>query len=78
MQNDPFQLNNLADDPASKPVVETLEQALQEKLAERGDTFCKCRDLRPWFDSDRRIVANAFGPLPHPETEPDWNDLKPA
>ena len=28
-----------------------------------------------WFDSERRVVANAFGPLPHPETGPDWSLL---
>ena len=75
LKNDPLQMNNLADDPASEPIFQGLEKTLGEKLAERGDTFCDCRELRHWFDSDRRVVANAFGPLPHPETEPDWTLL---
>ena len=75
LQSDPLQMSNLADDPASEPVFQTLEKTLGEQLAERGDTFCACKELRSWFDSERRVVANAFGPLPHPETEPDWSLL---
>ena len=75
LQSDPLQMSNLADDPASEPVFQTLEKTLGEQLAERGDTFCACKELRSWFDSERRVVANAFGPLSHPETEPDWSLL---
>ncbi len=71
LQADPLQMNNLAEDPASESIFQPLEKMLGEKLKERNDTFCECRALRHWFDSDRRVVANAFGPLPHPETAPD-------
>jgi len=26
-------------------------------------------------DMQRRVVANAYGPLPHPDQEPDWSLL---
>ncbi|MBN2161353.1 MAG: sulfatase [Pontiellaceae bacterium] len=75
LAKDPQQLNNLVDDPAAADGVAQHEKMLQEKLAERNDPFCDCLALRDWFDSERRVVANVNGPLPHPETQPDWSLL---
>ena len=75
LEKDPLQMDNLALGNASNQRIKELEKILQKKLKERGDTFCECGTLRHWFDSERRVVANAFGPLPHPETAPDWANL---
>ncbi|MGZ0655439.1 sulfatase-like hydrolase/transferase [Coraliomargarita sp. W4R53] len=74
---DPYQAVNLVSEDSQRQLVEEMENLLQELLLERGDRFEPCRDLRHWFDSERRVVANAFGPLSHPETSPDWSLLQP-
>ncbi|HMO26130.1 MAG TPA: sulfatase-like hydrolase/transferase, partial [Tepidisphaeraceae bacterium] len=69
---DPYQLQNLAGTPAVAALQSDLEQCLTDRLAERADHFGTCTSYRAWHDSLRRVVRNGFGPLPHPESEPDW------
>jgi arylsulfatase A-like enzyme len=73
LEADPDQMENRAADPSCGLLLAQLEQNLKEKLKERGDLFCECRDLRHWFNSERQVVANSFGPLPSPLSEPDWS-----
>jgi hypothetical protein len=47
-------------------------------MARRGDALVPCRDYAVWFDAYRRVVRNAYGPLRHPESAPDWSLLAPA
>ncbi|MEM6391210.1 MAG: sulfatase [Planctomycetota bacterium] len=75
---DPLQLHNLADDSAHAALRDELEARMLRLLAERGDGLCACEDYRDWHDTQRRVIRNAFGPLPHPESEPDWSRLKPT
>jgi len=75
LETDPLQTINLADNPAAAPLHDRMEKTLQELLAERHDEFPASEDYAPWFDTQRRIVRNAFGPLPDPDAEPDWSLL---
>ncbi|MCE5279646.1 MAG: sulfatase [Planctomycetaceae bacterium] len=71
LQADPLQVHNLADDPAAAGLRSNLESQLQRLLAQRHDTFAPCTDYANWFDAQRRIVRNAFGPLGNPDNEPN-------
>lgn len=75
LRSDPGQLTNLAGDPAQQEVVEQMEAELWRLLEERGDAIHPYGYYRSWIDSERRIVRNASGPLPHPDTPPDWSLL---
>lgn len=74
---DPRQSRNLAGEATHAELLQEAEELMQKLLRERGDTFGSCREWRHWFDAERRVVANASGPLPHPETPPDWSLLRP-
>ena len=73
LEADPWQTHNLA---ASDAV--TLAQ-LKAQLAHhqhtRSDELVPCTDWKHWLDPQRRVIRNAFGPLSHPESEPDWSLL---
>jgi len=75
LESDPLEMENLADDPAAKPLRARMEESLKQLQAERGDELAPITDWRCWHDSQRRVVRNAFGPLSHPEEEPDWSLL---
>ena len=64
-------MNNLA---AS---IYRLQTSLQELLAHtqslRNDELVPCKDWKHWLDEQRRVIKNAYGPLSHPESEPDWS-----
>jgi len=68
---DPWQMRNLAGDPACAALQRQMESQLGTLLARRGDRLQSGAAYAGWFDARRRIVRNAFGPLPHPETPPD-------
>ncbi|MEM8874244.1 MAG: sulfatase [Planctomycetota bacterium] len=57
---DPWQMNNLAD----TPLADELEATMQTLMAERGDALGPCTNYADWFDEQRRVVRNAWGPLP--------------
>ena len=69
-------MKNLADETSSRGVREELEGRLEALLAERKDALVPCSSYRDWFDSQRRVVRNAYGPLGDPEKEPDWSLLR--
>lgn len=72
---DPLQLNNLAGQQAVAGVQAELEAQLDTFLALRNDSFRPCQEYSDWFDSQRRVVRNMYGPLGDPEDEPDWSLL---
>jgi hypothetical protein len=52
-----------------------MEGLLRELQARRGDALVPCTQWSDWFDDQRRVVRNAYGPLSDPEGEPDWSLL---
>ncbi|MBC8255306.1 MAG: hypothetical protein H8E35_14945, partial [Ardenticatenia bacterium] len=71
--NDPRQANNLAE--TMLDLRGHLEHRMNELLAQRGDKLQPASAYADWFDNQRRVVANTYGPLPHPDQEPDWSLL---
>jgi len=78
LEADPAQLTNLAGDPRYAETQNELAARLKEMLAARGDIFPPYTHYRTWIDEQRRIIRNGYGPLPHPETLPDWSLLTPS
>lgn len=76
LADDPLEMRNLAEETSSRGVREELENWLEALLAERKDALVPCSSYRDWFDSQRRVVRNAYGPLGDPEREPDWSLLR--
>ena len=76
LQEDPWQLHNLADRPETRDLQTQLSQRLGRLMEERGDSLHPYSHYRDWLDPERRIVANAFGQLPHPDSTPDWSLLR--
>ncbi len=75
LEKDRLQTRNLAADPAYGRQVRELEQQLKRFMLARGDRLSPCTDLAGWFDAQRRIVRNGYGPLRDPEAAPDWSLL---
>jgi arylsulfatase A-like enzyme len=73
LERDPLEMHNLIDSPAHGGVRAELEETMRELQARRGDVLGPCEGYREWYDSQRRVVRNAYGPLSHPESEPDWS-----
>ena len=73
LQEDPLQMNNLAG--RNLPLEKVLFDLLSVKQAQRNDELVACTEWKHWLDDQRRVVKNAFGPLSHPESEPDWSLL---
>ncbi len=48
---------------------------LADLMAMHDDKLEPCTSCANWFDSQRRVIRNAHGPLPNPEAEPDWTLL---
>ena len=70
---DPLQMRNLAGQGLA--VESALEELLRLKQSQRNDELVPCTEWKHWLDDQRRVVKNAFGPLSHPESEPDWSLL---
>jgi hypothetical protein len=77
LQDDRLQETNLASHPAHRETRRTLEAHLEALLARRGDALLPCSAYATWYDAQRRVVRNAYGPLGDPEGEPDWSLLAP-
>ena len=75
LENDPLEMENLADLPDAAELRQQLEDQLQELMNTRNDQMVPCTSYRDWFDNQRRIVRNVYGPLRNPEDEPDWSLL---
>ena len=73
LQEDPFQMNNLAGKHLS--VQTSLQELLAHTQSLRNDELVPCKDWKHWLDEQRRVIKNAYGPLSHPESEPDWSLL---
>jgi len=76
LQQDPLQMRNLAGGPAHSQTRARLEGRMRELMAELSDELLPARAYESWFDSQRRIVCNARGPLGHPESPPDFSLLR--
>ena len=76
LDQDALEMTNLADDPASRSLLEQMETMLLSLMAERGDEFLPGTAYTHWLDEQRRVVQNAFGPLSDPEEPPDWSLLR--
>lgn len=74
-RTDRFQQNNLVDDPSHAGLVDQCEQTLQRLLASRNDALHPGSYYADWFDDERRVIRNAYGPLGDPEADPDWSLL---
>jgi len=72
---DPLQMDNLAGRAEHRALVEEMEATLRRLMAARCDELMPCSNHRAWLDSQRRVVRNAYGPLSHPESVPDWSLL---
>ena len=66
---DPLQMNNLA---GKDSIEQELSDKLDELLSERHDDVHPGSYYADWYDHERRVVKNAFGDLPHPDTQPNW------
>ena len=73
---DPLQLRDRSEDPDSERIRTELEQRLDELMTQRGDELVPCSVYRDWFDNQRRVIRNAFGPMGDPEDKPDWSLLR--
>jgi arylsulfatase A-like enzyme len=76
LEQDPLQMNNLAGNVQHEALEGRMEGLMRALQAERGDELAPCTQWRHWFDSQRRVVRNAYGPLSHPEEGPDWSLLR--
>jgi arylsulfatase A-like enzyme len=75
LEADPLQQHNLVDDPGAQGLRTEMERQLDVLMTRRGDVLVSCLTYESWFDSYRRVVRNAFGPLSDPEGTPDWSLL---
>ncbi|MBC8231935.1 sulfatase [bacterium] len=73
--SDPLQMNNLAGKPESVDLQEAMERKLDELMDKCNDNLIPCTDYSDWFDNQRRVVRNVYGPLRNPEEQPDWSLL---
>ena len=73
--SDPLQMHNLAHAPEARSIKASLVERMAGLQTQRGDELIPCESYRGWFDTQRRVVRNAWGPLSHPESEPDWSLL---
>ena len=70
-----MQMNNLAGGEGTKDLQDEMESKLKGLMHECNDSLAKCSSYSNWFDDQRRIVRNVYGPLRDPEAEPDWSLL---
>ncbi|NRA38375.1 MAG: sulfatase-like hydrolase/transferase [Planctomycetes bacterium] len=70
---DPGQLKNIYG--TGDPIEAELNEQLDTLLAQRGDDLHPHSHYRDWVDQERRVVKNAWGPMSHPDTMPDWSLL---
>ena len=75
LAQDPLEMHNLAEDASHVELEKRVEGLLQALQSKRGDELVPCTQWSDWFDNQRRVVRNAYGPLSDPEGEPDWSLL---
>ena len=74
LKEDSLQMQNLAG--RGLGVEGFLADELEALQFRRKDELVPCSDWKHWLDQQRRVVKNAYGPLSHPESEPDWSLLQ--
>ncbi len=74
-ERDPLQENNLAGAPESADLEHDLAARLDALMRKRHDRLVPCTSYADWFDEQRRVVKNVFGPMGNPENQPDWSLL---
>ncbi|MBI9017824.1 MAG: sulfatase [Phycisphaerae bacterium] len=58
--NDPYQINNLAQNPTYKQVLNKFQKLMKQKMASLDDTFEKSTYYKEnWVDKDRKILKGA-------------------
>ena len=75
LKADGLEMDNLAEKVEAQDLRERLEGRLGGLMAERNDELVACDRYEDWFDGQRRVVRNAWGPMANPEVEPDWSLL---
>ncbi len=75
LEDDPLEMTNLAGTSAAADLEARLETTLQALMTRRQDSLQPCHTYADWFDAQRRVVHNVYGPLRHPEAQPDWSLL---
>jgi arylsulfatase A-like enzyme len=75
LKSDPMQMQNLAGNPDFAVLEANLAGQLEHLLSQQKDSFPSERKYEAWFDSQRRVIRNAHGPLSHPESTPDLSLL---
>jgi len=75
LENDPSEMRNLSGDSKHEKLYQRMSDLLADLQLLRGDELVPCTQWKNWLDDQRRVVRNAFGPLSHPEEEPDWSLL---
>jgi hypothetical protein len=58
---DPFQLRDLVDDEAARPVLHHLRSRLTELLATAHDEFLPGTAYSEWYETGRNLVRTALG-----------------
>ncbi len=76
IQSDPLEKHNLSGNPDYTDLEKQMENAMREHMRRRGDELVPSSTHAHWFDSQRRIRHNAFGPMGDPEEPPDWSLLR--
>jgi arylsulfatase A-like enzyme len=76
IQADPLEKNNLSGNPEHADLEKKMEKALRRLMDLRGDELVPCTTHAHWFDSQRRVRHNAFGPMGDPEEPPDWSLMR--
>jgi arylsulfatase A-like enzyme len=61
--DDPYQLHNLAEDNARQGLLGDFRTRLRELLAEAHDDFPPGTAYQQWYDSKRRLLRTALGPV---------------
>jgi arylsulfatase A-like enzyme len=73
--DDPLQMHNLANSGQATALQSELETTLGNLMAARQDALVPCTSYADWFDRQRRVVRNVYGPMGDPENAPDWSLL---
>ena len=60
---DPYQMNNLAHDDESGPLLEQMQHELQRLLRQAHDDFRPGTGYADWYDDQRNLIRTALGPI---------------
>ena len=61
---DPYQMDSLVTDPASRQLLNMMRQRLEQLLAEADDALVPGTHYADWFDETRTVVRTDAGELP--------------